>query len=144
MSTAYLIPDTPGATMKPGAKDVKMVPINRMVPRSFVTNLQNDANIRVGVRAEVRGIALGGDAGLKEVAFSADSGTSWQSATLGKDHGRYSFRQWHTSFVPRSAGIRTLMVKATNTNDVTQPTTSGWNPSGFMRNIIEQITVRAA
>jgi len=40
MKTAYLIPDTPGATMKPGQTDVKMVPINKMVPRSFVTNLK--------------------------------------------------------------------------------------------------------
>jgi DMSO/TMAO reductase YedYZ molybdopterin-dependent catalytic subunit len=32
---AYLIPDTPFANMVRGQKDVKMVPINRMVPRSF-------------------------------------------------------------------------------------------------------------
>ena len=37
--TAYTIPDTPYASIKPGQTDVKMVPINRMVPRSFVTNI---------------------------------------------------------------------------------------------------------
>jgi DMSO/TMAO reductase YedYZ molybdopterin-dependent catalytic subunit len=36
---AYTIPETPHASIKPGETDVKMVPINRMVPRSFVTNL---------------------------------------------------------------------------------------------------------
>jgi DMSO/TMAO reductase YedYZ molybdopterin-dependent catalytic subunit len=35
---AYTIPDTPHASVKPGETDVKMIPINRMVPRSFVTN----------------------------------------------------------------------------------------------------------
>ena len=33
VKTAYTIPDTPGADMKPGQPGVKMVPINRMVPR---------------------------------------------------------------------------------------------------------------
>ncbi len=41
---AYLIPDTPGADMTPGQAGVTMVPINRMVPRSFVTNLKDGAN----------------------------------------------------------------------------------------------------
>ena len=41
---AYLIPDTPGANMTPGQTGVKMVPINRMVPRSFVTNLKDGAH----------------------------------------------------------------------------------------------------
>jgi DMSO/TMAO reductase YedYZ molybdopterin-dependent catalytic subunit len=34
-SKAYVIPDTPGANITPEQKDVKMVPINRMVPRPF-------------------------------------------------------------------------------------------------------------
>jgi DMSO/TMAO reductase YedYZ molybdopterin-dependent catalytic subunit len=40
MATAYKIPDTPGADMRPGETGVPMVPINKMVPRSFVTNLR--------------------------------------------------------------------------------------------------------
>ena len=143
MRTAYLIPDTPGATMTPGEKHVKMVAINRMVPRSFVTNLRNNAPIHVGVQTDVRGIAFGGDAALKEVVFSADGGTSWGTAILGKDHGRYSFRQWHTSFVPRHVGTYALMAKATNSNDLAQPTRPGWNAGGFMRSVVEQITVHA-
>jgi DMSO/TMAO reductase YedYZ molybdopterin-dependent catalytic subunit len=143
MSTAYLIPDTPGATMNPGDKNVPMVPINRMTPRSFITNLRGDSTARVGVPTEVRGIAFGGDTSLKEVAFSADGGTTWQPSTLGKDHGPYSFRQWRTSFVPRHAGAYMLVTRATNTNDVTQAAKPIWNPGGYMRSVIEQITVRA-
>jgi len=144
MRTAYLIPGTPGATMSPADKNVPMVPINRMTPRSFITNLRGDSTIRVGARTEVRGIALGGDTGLKEVAFSADGGTTWQPSTLGKDHGPYSFRQWRTSFVARHAGPYTLMARATNDNDATQAAQPNWNPGGYMRSLIEQINVRAA
>jgi DMSO/TMAO reductase YedYZ molybdopterin-dependent catalytic subunit len=144
MRTAYLIPGTPGATMSPADKNVPMVPINRMTPRSFITNLRGDSTIRVGARTEVRGIALGGDTELKEVAFSADGGTTWQPSTLGTDHGPYSFRQWRTSFVARHAGPYTLMARATNDNDATQAAQPNWNPGGYMRSLIEQINVRAA
>ncbi len=45
MKTAYTIPDTPYADMKPGQTGVKMVPINKMVPRSFVTNIKSGQTI---------------------------------------------------------------------------------------------------
>ena len=141
MRTAYLIPDTTGATMQPGEKDVKMVPINRMVPRSFITNLSDNATVRRGAPVAVRGIAFGGDTGVKTVAFSSDGGASWQNAALGKDYGRYSFRRWHTSFEPKQPGTYKLMVKATNSNNLSQPAAPTWNPAGFMRNVIEQVTV---
>ncbi|MGH8337242.1 MAG: molybdopterin-dependent oxidoreductase, partial [Gammaproteobacteria bacterium] len=142
MHTAYLIPDTPGASMTPGEKGVKMVPINRMVPRSFITNLESGAVISARHQTEVRGIAFGGDAALKEVAFSADGGSHWHPVTLGKDHGRYSFREWRTSFTPDHKGACTMMVRATNLNGETQPATPNWNTGGYMRNVIEQVTVR--
>ncbi|MGO9266761.1 MAG: molybdopterin-dependent oxidoreductase [Candidatus Binataceae bacterium] len=144
MRTAYLIPDTPGATMVPGAKDVKMVPINRMVPRSFITNLRDDATIRRGAPVKVRGIAFGGDTGVKQVSFSADGGASWRNAVLDKDYGRYSFRRWHTSFVPSKAGTYKLLVNATNSNNLAQPSSPTWNPGGYMLNVIEQVTVHTA
>jgi len=46
MKVAYTIPDTPHADMKPGEAGVKMVPINKMVPRSFITNLTDGAAVR--------------------------------------------------------------------------------------------------
>src|ERR1700756_5261931 len=90
-SKAYLIPDTPFANIVPGQKDVKMVPINRMLPRSFFTNVQDGAVLKAGQTTIVRGIAFGGDTGLAKVLFSADSGSHWQEARLGADHGKYSF-----------------------------------------------------
>jgi sulfite dehydrogenase (cytochrome) subunit A len=78
------------------------------------------------------------------VAFSSDGGATWQNAALGKDYGRYSFRRWQTSFVAKQPGDYKLMVKATNSNNRSQPATPSWNPGGFMRNVIEQVTVRAA
>src|SRR5665213_3162820 len=44
MAKAYTIPDTPHANMRPGQTGVKFVPINRMAPRSFITNLAPGAS----------------------------------------------------------------------------------------------------
>src|SRR6516162_6562176 len=83
MKTAYTIPDTPHASVRPGQTDVKFVPISRMVPRSFITNIKSGDTLRAGVSTLARGIAFGGDAGISRVEFSSDGGKSWQEAQLG-------------------------------------------------------------
>jgi hypothetical protein len=130
--------------MKPGQTGLKMVPINRMNPRSFVTNLESGATIHVGRPTLARGIAFGGDSGVKQVDFSSDGGKSWHAARLGKDTGKYSFRGWEADFTPAAKGSYTLMVRCTNTDGVAQPDHSNWNPAGFMRNVIEATPVTAA
>jgi DMSO/TMAO reductase YedYZ molybdopterin-dependent catalytic subunit len=140
---AYLIPDTPGANMTPGQAGVKMVPINKMVPRSFVTNLKDGAALKAGVATLVRGIAFGGSTGVKSVDISLDSGASWRPTTLGRDEGKYSFRQWQTEIAP-PAGPVSVMVRCTNSDGLAQPKTMNWNPSGFMHNGIETLNMTAA
>jgi hypothetical protein len=49
----------------------KTVPINRMLPRSFFTNVTNGATVMSGGSVPVRGIALGGDCGVSKVELSA-------------------------------------------------------------------------
>jgi DMSO/TMAO reductase YedYZ molybdopterin-dependent catalytic subunit len=141
---AYLIPDTPFANIAPGQKDVKMIPINRMLPRSFFTNVQDGAALKVGQTTTVRGIAFGGDAALAKVLFSADSGRHWQETRLGSDHGKYSFRRWEVPLRLSSPGPHKLMIKALNTAGSAQPDQVNWNGSGFMRNVIESVSVHAA
>ena len=140
---AYLIPDTPGANMTPGQAGVKMVPINRMVPRSFVTNLKDGATLKAGVATLVRGIAFGGSTGVKSVDISLDGGASWRPTTLGTDEGKYSFRQWQTEIAP-PAGPVSVMVRCTNSDGLAQPKTTNWNPSAFMHNGIETLNMTAA
>jgi DMSO/TMAO reductase YedYZ molybdopterin-dependent catalytic subunit len=140
---AYLIPDTPGANITPGQTGVKMVPINRMVPRSFATNLKDGATLKAAASTLVRGIAFGGSTGVKAVDLSLDGGTSWRPTTLGNDEGKYSFRQWQTEIAP-PAGPVSVMVRCTNSDGLAQPKTMNWNPSGFMHNGIETLHLTAA
>ncbi len=140
---AYTIPDTPGADVKPGQTGFKVVPINRMVPRSFVTNFRDGDMLKAGTPTLVRGIALGGSTGVKAVDISANGGATWIPAKLGNDEGRYSFRQWSTS-IQLARGDVAIMVRCTNSDGLVQPASSNWNPSGFMRNVIETTRLRAA
>jgi DMSO/TMAO reductase YedYZ molybdopterin-dependent catalytic subunit len=143
MKTAYTIPDTPHADIKPGQTGVPLVPINKLNPRSFITNFKAGSKLAVGEPTTVRGIAFGGDTGVKRVDFSPDGGKTWQAAHLGSDEGKYSFRQWRTRFTPPEKGDHTLMVRCTNDRDEVQPDQPNWNPAGFMRNVIEATPVSA-
>jgi DMSO/TMAO reductase YedYZ molybdopterin-dependent catalytic subunit len=144
MKSAYLIPDTPGADVKPEETNVKMVPINRMNPRSFITNIKAGASILADKSTLLRGIAFGGDAGVKRVDFSGDGGKTWEAARLDKDEGKYGFRRFEVGFKPPAKGSATLMIRCTNSNGVAQPDRANWNPAGFMRNIIERVPVSVA
>jgi DMSO/TMAO reductase YedYZ molybdopterin-dependent catalytic subunit len=144
MATAYRIPDTPGASVKPGETGFKTVPINRMVPRSFVTSLRNNATVKAGAVLPVRGIAFGGDCGVSQVEVSSDGGAIWQKAALGRDEGAYSFRQWSTQIPAPQSGRFILQARCTNTKGEIQPTEPNWNGGGFMRNVIERIELKAA
>jgi DMSO/TMAO reductase YedYZ molybdopterin-dependent catalytic subunit len=139
--TAYRIPDTPHANMQPGETGVRMVPISRMVPRSFITNIKSGDTVPAGAPAFARGIAFGGDTGVARVDLSTDGGKTWRSAKLGRDEGKYGFRQWEAPFTLPARGSYTLMVRSINSNGVAQPDQSNWNPAGFMRNVVEATSV---
>jgi DMSO/TMAO reductase YedYZ molybdopterin-dependent catalytic subunit len=140
---AYTIPDTPHANIKPGEAGVKMVPINKMVPRSFVTNIPSGQKVKAAAPTTLRGIAFGGDCAVAAVDYSIDRGQSWRQAQLGADHGKYGFRQWQTQFTLPSPGNYTVLTRCTNVDGVAQPATPNWNPAGFMRNVVESVDVTA-
>jgi DMSO/TMAO reductase YedYZ molybdopterin-dependent catalytic subunit len=144
MKSAYRIPDTPGANVKPGETGFKTVPINRMVPRSFFTNVTNETKMRAGTPVALRGIAFGGDCGVARVELSSDNGVSWQPAQLGKDEGTYSFRQWTAELTAPASGTLALMARCTNAHGLAQPVDATWNGAGFMRNVIERVQMVVA
>ncbi len=137
MSTAYRIPNTPGACLPPGTAPKSTVPIGRFNVRSFLTSLGDGAVVARGRPVVLRGIAFDGGAGIAEVVVSTDGGASWKAATLGADLGNYSFREWTLPFTPAGAGALELKVKATNRLGESQPLEALWNPAGYMRNVVE-------
>jgi DMSO/TMAO reductase YedYZ molybdopterin-dependent catalytic subunit len=144
MKTAYRIPDTPNANVRPGETGFKTVPINKMVPRAFFTNLKGGETVKPGAPVAVRGLALGGDKGVQSVDLSTDGGATWSPAMLGRDEGTYSFRQWTAQVTAPASGTLTLLARCTNTAGVSQPMERNWNPNGFMQNGIERLGLAVA
>ena len=137
MTKAYKIPDTPFANVSPTDTTFPAVPINRMVPRAWITNLADGAKAAFQPSLPVGGVAMGGDAGVTKVELSADAGRSWTSASLGPDMGKYGFRRFDGAVRPSRRGPLALMARCTNSSGVTQPMTPNWNPGGFMRACVE-------
>lgn len=143
MAKAYRIPDNPTATAVPGATS-STVPITRMVPRAFVTNLVDGATVPAGQALAVRGLAMGGDQGVAKVELSTDGGRSWTAARLDRDEGRYSFRRFEGRVVAPTVGALRILARCTNSAGITQPLAPNWNHSGYQRGVVEAVEVIAA
>ena len=140
---AYTIPDTPHASIEPGQTNVRMIPINRMVPRSFVTNLASGSTVKTATPVRLRGIAFGGDCGVARVDISIDHGQTWRETQLGENESKFGFRKWDAKLTFPAQGEYSFQVRCTNSNGVAQPDTPNWNPAGFMRNVVESIRIVA-
>jgi sulfite dehydrogenase len=142
MKSAYRIPDNDCNCIEPGTAPKATIPINRLTLRSFITSVTDGAKLKAG-RTTLKGIAFDGGKGIKEVAVSTDGGKTWMPAKLGKDLGKYSFREW-TLPVKLAAGAHELKVRATSSAGEVQPAEARWNPAGYLRNVIETTRVTAA
>ena len=138
---AYRIPDDPCACVPPGGKVAKSVPINRMNTRSLIVEPAEGAALAVNRMTELKGIAFSGGYGIRDVLVSTDGGKVWNEARLGKDLGRYAWRQWTYPWHPRKKGKYALMVRATDNNGESQRFEARWNPAGYMRNVVEKVYV---
>jgi sulfite dehydrogenase len=143
MKTAYRIPDTDCNCVEPGTAPKATIPINRFTVRSFITNIDDGAIVRAGAETPLKGIAFDGGAGIMVVEISADGGNSWMPAKLGKDLGKYSFREWRLP-VRFTKGRHELKVRATNNDGKVQPIKASWNPAGYLRNVVETVRITAA
>ncbi len=143
MAKAYRIPDTPCGCVEPGAQPARTVPVSRMNVRSVIASPRMGEQVSLNRALELRGVAFDGGEGIREVLVSADGGTSWRAARLGPDPGRYSFREWSFAWTPSRPGTHRLVVRAVNAIGESQPSDALWNPSGYLRNVVEHVDVVA-
>lgn len=126
------------------APGVNTTPITEMVVNSLVTNIADGQRFEMGRPVPVRGIAWDGGYGIRTVEVSVDGGASWHPATLGKDYGNYSWRQWQYEFRPARRGRYDILAKATNGKGQTQSAELIWNPAGYHNNVPQRIAVQVA
>jgi DMSO/TMAO reductase YedYZ molybdopterin-dependent catalytic subunit len=142
MKPGYRIPKTPGAVEDPNhlTPPDQMVPISRLNVRSFFVSPAPESRLTRGQAHRLEGIAFDGGDGIRRAEVWADGGP-WQEAELGDDLGRFSFRRWRFSWRPTTVGRHRLLVRAVSGSGEEQPATAGWNRSGYMRNVIEELSL---
>jgi len=141
MSTAYRLPKgrfkTPSFKSQVAAANE---PITTMVVNSLITSLKTGQQLRVGQPLLVKGVAWDGGSGIAQVEVSTD-GATWQAAKLGKDLGRFSFREFSFSMPTREPGSHVVMARATSRAGETQVNQLIHNPAGYHHNVIQRIYV---
>ncbi len=146
MNTAYRVPKGKFAfadRFLTQENDVS-TPITEMVVNSLITSVKDGQKVAVGQDVEIRGIAWDGGYGIRSVDVSADGGTTWATAELGQDLGRFSFRTWKFLVRPPKAGEYPVMARATNRQGTTQTSELIFNPAGYHNNVMQRIVLVAA
>jgi DMSO/TMAO reductase YedYZ molybdopterin-dependent catalytic subunit len=139
MSTAYRLPrgrfKTP--SFKSQVKEANE-PITTMVVNSLITSPQGGRPVSPGKPLEIKGIAWDGGSGIDRVEVSTD-GASWQAAKLGRDLGRFSFREFSLALPGRERGAFVVMARATARSGETQVEQLVHNPAGYHHNVIQRL-----
>ncbi|MEO6231084.1 MAG: molybdopterin-dependent oxidoreductase [Ferruginibacter sp.] len=143
MKKAYTVPKgVPNGNESPDAIATDVEPISKMNVRSLFIAPEPNEVIAVGKQTDIQGLAFDAGLGITKVELSEDNGRTWQPAKLDAELGKYSWRRWHYNFTSSQKGDYTFQVKATNAIGQTQPTHQ-WNHSGYMRNEIETLPLKA-
>lgn len=143
MNTAYRIPKNkfPIAQQFTSQDNASTTPITEMVVNSLITNITDNQAFRLGQAIAVKGIAWDGGYGIRLVEISTDGGMTWRNAQLGRDHGRFSWRQWSHEFKPTARGRYKIMAKASNGQGASQTFEWIFNPAGYHNNVVQQMTI---
>ena len=138
MQTAYRYPARP---VQPGEKidPADLRPVEAMIVKSLITQPLDGGTVNGGMK--VQGVAWTGEGRIVSVEVSADEGKTWFRARLTVDEVPYAWRIWEHDWRPARSGSHVLLCRATDDRGHTQPERSPWNPSGFLWNGWDRITV---
>jgi hypothetical protein len=144
MAKAYRIPKGKFSTVDrfTSQETAENTPITEIVVNSLITNVSDGQKVKAGAPLVVKGIAWDAGFGIRSVDVSVDGGRSWQSAELGPDSGRYSFRPWQYVFKP-PPGKHVVSARATNGLGASQTDQFIFNPAGYNNNVLQRIGVEA-
>ncbi|MGB4846853.1 MAG: molybdopterin-dependent oxidoreductase [Saprospiraceae bacterium] len=141
MKKAYLIPKgVKDANEKPDSLSKDMEPVNKLDIRSIFVSPEPNSILKIGVPAEIEGLAFDSGDEITRVEISKNDGKTWELTKLDPSLGKYAWRRWRYAYTPTSLGTYSLKVRATNSKGDTQPE-HHWNRSGYMRNEIEELRV---
>ncbi len=131
MKTGYRVPrNLLGPSHFDSQDTAQQSPITAIRVNSLFVDPAPGAKLAAGRHHEILGIAW-------------DGGVSWHEATLGRDLGRYAWRQWRFRFKPAGAGVHSLMARARSRDGSVQPDALVQNPAGYHHNVVQRAAYHA-
>ncbi len=140
---AYRVPRRPVA---PGTAvpDEDMAIIESMPVKSLITTPQTGARFTAGETFDVRGHAWAGDLDVTALDISIDFGATWTPAALDKPANKYAWQHWRATLQFNEPGYYEVWARARDASGHMQPPLPpGWNPKGYLNNMMHRIAVFA-
>jgi sulfite dehydrogenase (cytochrome) subunit A len=145
MKGAYRVPT--GAF--PGARFVSQenpetTPITEILVNSLIISPVAGTRLKRGEQVLLLGKAWDSGAGIAGVEVSFDGRRSWRDATLGKDLGRFAWREFRMPIDTSNAGPVDIAVRARSRDGSRQPDKLTVNPAGYHDNIVQTLSLEVA
>ncbi len=143
MSTAYRIPKGkfPVIDRFTSQETETSTPITEILVNSLMTNILDGQRFASNQPILIKGIAWDAGYGIRGVEVSVDEGRSWQTADLGASQGRYSFRPWQITHLPRASGPLSVMARANGVQGTSQPADLIFNGAGYHNNVAQKVVL---
>lgn len=141
MSPGYRFPNQPvkpSDVVKPEDTHV----VTGLNVKSVISGPADSSTVKAG-RVSIRGMAWAGEADIAKVEVSTDGGASWRPAILGQEQARYAWRLWSFNWKAKP-GDYSILSRATDSKGRAQPDAPVWNPSGYLYNAIDKVSVHVA
>ncbi len=141
--SSYRVPKNPVAPGTP-VPDGDMQIIESMPVKSLITAPATGARFAASEEFEVRGHAWAGDLDVAAVDISVDFGATWRTATLDRPANKYAWQHWRASVRFDEPGYYEVWARARDEGGRMQPPLPpGWNPKGYLNNMMHRIAVFA-
>ncbi|HEV3182574.1 MAG TPA: molybdopterin-dependent oxidoreductase [Steroidobacteraceae bacterium] len=145
MKSAYRVPTGAFPTVRFVSQETpETTPITEMLVNSLITSPTPAARLRRGAPAQLTGKAWDAGAGIAAVEVSVDGRQSWREATLGRDLGRFAWREFHLPLDTSKGGPLEIAVRARSRNGASQPQALTFNPSGYHDNRVQTVRVEVS
>src|SRR4029077_20456796 len=131
------------AFWKPEGDHAQLEPLAVVQVKAEIARPQPDEIVRTNSQVRVHGAAWTGGGEITKVELSVDGGSTWSEAKLLGKSKPNAWRLWEFDWkTPATAGKATLLARATDTRNATQPNERDWNRGTYMISHLLPVTVQ--
>ncbi|MBV9621591.1 MAG: molybdopterin-dependent oxidoreductase [Gammaproteobacteria bacterium] len=145
MKSAYRVPAGAFKGSRFASQDnPDTVPITDILVNSLITSHVDGARVRADAGESLAGKAWDNGAGIDVVEYSVDGRRSWRAAQLGRDLGRFGWREFAVSLRDVPRGAVEVAVRARSRDGSQQPEKLTVNPAGYHDNRVQSVRLEIA